>query len=149
MTRPEFGIQIGDLALHEASFRRIGPDPDDQPSEIPIQVSLGVAPIEDDSRVRVLFTSTIRVEGWFEVRASYTTLFHKVRSFPEELVGLESPWATVVAQLAPRTLYPYCRETVTGLLTKARIQIPSPPILDFASLISPEDIVFPERAPSA
>lgn len=143
MPLPSPGVQYRGIQLHRVSFAVEGERPQDVKEEIPIEFQIATGDYHPHE-MPVRFRCRVAVDGWFRVDVTYGVMFE--RDAAPESGKPRLPWNTIVAWLTPITLYPFCRETIAGLLIKAGIDTTPPPIVDFGRLFKPEEIDIPEAA---
>lgn len=108
-------------------------------NEVPVELRIGLFR-PSQTLLTVAVTVTVQLEEPFEVQATYAGEFELDEDVAED--DQERTLQICAAQLAPLVLYPYLRETVMNLTSRARGDTAVLPILSFATT-NPEDIKIP------
>lgn len=126
---PESPVQIESLSLMGVKFERADRLPD---GATDVQGTFGLSAGEpENDRIRVDLEAKLEEKtGSYSVSVRYVVVLQKVGDFPEDREE-EEYWETVGERIAPVVMYPYVRETMTSILSKAGLPPVMPAIIDF------------------
>lgn len=139
--QPEAVLHVSAPELWRFEFiKHEGTSPDFDWENIPLSFNLGLSRFS---------TEQLGVELSIEIDIPITYVIVVYRAtFEIEMLDsdpddLERELRVVAAQVAPSTLYPFIRETVTTTSVKAGLPPLVPPIINFRSLFDPTSIDLP------
>lgn len=140
---PEVPFRIVALALQELNFKRLEGAPPKGPHETPVEFTLAVGE-PSSGALPIQLTVQMEEKDAFRVLVTYSVVIQQLQEVPEE--EREQTWRVLAARIAPTVMYPYIRETISSLVQKAAFPSFIAPIINFAKLIPPEEIVFSATA---
>jgi hypothetical protein len=134
------GVHIVLVELQRLSFEQIEDAPEEgfEPS---LQFGIGLARLEElvlgvEYIVRFVENPYVRFE------AAYRGAFERGEPFAEGESETQF-WQSVAARIAPTVLYPYLRETASGVLGKAGFGRITLPIVMAGAMFKPEGLEIP------
>ncbi len=142
----EAAFQVVALSLQELSFERLEGAPPEGKHETPVEFGLSVGDPSSGS-LPIRLAVTIDERPAYRLRVVYGAVFRPTEDAPDE--NREASWRIVAARLAPTILYPFIRETIATVLQKAGLPALIAPVINFASLLPPEEIVFARAGETA
>lgn len=85
----------------------------------------------ENDRIRVDLEARLEeATGSYSIAVRYVVVMRKLDEFPEGIAE-EEFWEIVGERIAPTVMYPYVRETMTSILSKAGLPSVMPPVIDF------------------
>lgn len=132
--------RLKSLTLQELRFERKGkwPDPDEGAGlELGANFALSAMRLAP-GRLGVEFEVTIEPEGVFTFAVSYRMTFEVDSPSPDQELGV---FRQVAARIAPIVAFPYIRETLTSMASKAGApRMIALPILNVGAFFDPDEI---------
>ena len=141
------GIRLHALTLHDVEFRRTGAKVPAADTEIPTLFQLGTTRLQAEA-LGVEFSLEVNLPDTFFARVVYRAVFVR-EGPPVSAEEEEAMWRAVAGRVAPMAIYPYIRETLSGLTARAGLPAVVLPILNIGGMFPPESIriAAPEAAP--
>lgn len=135
-------IAISAPELWHLTFERLADavESGDSDSELSLNTELGVARLAQDE-IGVQLTVSIKEGAPFMISVCYRARFQVEPT--EELGSLEDVLRIIAARIAPGALYPFAREAISSCLSRAGIQAPLLPVLNFGAMFDPKEIELP------
>lgn len=133
------GVSVVSVALVTCVLERIqilSGETQDDALDITFKLGLG-----RPSGNELVVQMTFRFERLHGLRLELTYGVHFRRTAPVE--DEDRYWRDVATQVAPVVLYPYVRETVTALTSRAAVPPVILPIVNFKTLIDPASLDIP------
>lgn len=135
-------IQVSELKLWHLEFTREEGVKVEIPSSTTLDFTLGIGRISLDTLVVDL---SVTVKNITSVKAAATYRAHfKINVNSEDSSELEQSLKRVAAQTAPAILFPYLREAMSSVATKAGLNKLILPIVNFQNQFPIEDIELPK-----
>lgn len=128
-----FEVQLASLLLRRLAIERLGPLQEDSSRRLEANLGIGAAK-QEGNQLAVEMVVSVDHEGVVKLSATYRAVFRASDEVPDE------QWREFAARTAPTVMYPYIRETITGLVVKAGLPQLFTPILNFAAVFDPEDV---------
>lgn len=136
------GIQVSELKLWHLEFTREEGVRVEIPNDTTLEFTLGIGRISRDTLVVDL---SVAVKNISSVKASATYRAHfQVNADSDDSSDLEQSLKRVAAQTAPAILFPYLREAMSSVATKAGLNKLILPIVNFQNQFPIDDIELPE-----
>jgi preprotein translocase subunit SecB len=126
--------------LWGATFNRHDPEIKvEEPTETQLAFDLALSRI---SKTDLGVQLGVEVQGvpQLELRATFRAIFRYTGTTPDQV---EAGFRQIGAHVAPTVIYPYARECLSSLLSKAGITGVQFPIMNFATFFDPAEVNLP------
>ena len=145
ISAPTPGVKLRALVLHELEFKRFGGQAPPAELEVPTRFRLGTHRLAEDA-LGVEFSLEIEQEDVVAFRIVYRAVFVREtdRPAPEDDLPF---WRSVAGRVAPIVIFPYMRETFTGLAAKAGLPQLFLPVLNIGGIFPSESIAVQVTPP--
>jgi preprotein translocase subunit SecB len=126
------------LQLHGVEFRKLGDWPLPKGHESNLEINFAVSAVRfDEGQLGVEFGAIIHREDVVRLTIDYRLVF---RVHAAETESEDTLFREVASRIAPIVAYPYIRETVSSLFTKAGGPHLTLPVLNVGGMFSPDQI---------
>lgn len=134
-------VTLLEAALGESIFRKKASGTPDENEPVPVRYGLGTVRVSE-RQFGVDFSLEFDDWKWADLHVTYRAVFEIPDDVAKERVT--ETMRRAAAAIGPIVLYPYVRQEIDGLLSRAHFKMQPLPVLNVGGMFDPEKLVVPE-----